>query len=412
MGLLAAASGFSGTNQSILLMIKYINQTKISNKRVLLRVDFNVSLSKDGLRIADDARIRQVLPTIEYLLKNKNKLILISHLGRPKKRDPRFSLKVVANRLSRFLPKYKVKLISDFQNPADQQILAKQSENEVFLLENIRFYPEEKKNCNKLAKELSQWADVFVNDAFGVSHRVSASVVCLPKYLPSYAGLLLKKEIAMIDKLIKHPKKPVVAIIGGAKVNTKMQILSKLCYLADYLLVGGGLANTILAAKGYEMGKSRFDYEDLEKAQQLLFLADLKKAKIILPADAIVGLPDVEDEAGEVRSITDLPLNKYALDIGPATQALFGNYISKAGTIIWNGPMGYFENPLFRNGTDFIFYAITQNKQADSLVGGGDTIVAISKKEYLDKITHLSTGGGAMLEYIEKGTLPGIEALK
>lgn len=412
MGLFTAPGGFGKKSQSVLLMIKYINQTKISHKRVILRVDFNVSLSKDGYRIADDARIRQVLPTIEYLLKHQNKLILISHLGRPKKRDPKFSLKAVANRLNSFLPKYKVKLLLDFQNPADEQLLLKQASDEVFLLENIRFYPEEKKNQPRFAKQLSQYGDVFVNDAFGVSHRASATIVGLPKLLPSYAGLLLKKEIAMIDKLTKHPKKPVVAIVGGAKVSTKMQILSKLCQIADYLLVGGGLANAILAAQGHEMGKSLFDYEDLEKAQLLLFLAEQKKAKIILPADALVGLPDVEDKAGEVRSITDLPLNKYVLDIGPATQALFGNYIGKAGTIIWNGPMGYFENPSYRNGTDFIFYAITQNKKAESLVGGGDTIVAISKKEYLDKITHLSTGGGAMLEYIERGTLPGIEALK
>jgi len=393
-------------------MIKYINQTKISNKRVLLRVDFNVSLSKDGLRVADDARIRQVLPTLEHLLKNKNKLILISHLGRPKKRDPRYSLKLVATRLSRLLPKHKVTLISDFQNPADRQLIAKQTTNEILLLENIRFYPEEKKNCSRFAKELSELGDVFVNDAFGVSHRASASIVCLPKYLPSYAGLLMKKEIAMIDKLTKHPKKPVVAIVGGAKVNSKIHILSKLCQIADYLLLGGGLANTILAAKGYEIGKSHFEYEDLEKAQQLLFLAELKKAKIILPADAVVGLPDIEDQSGEVRSINDLPLNKSVLDIGPATQALFATYINKAKTIIWNGPMGYFENSNFRNGTDFIFFCIAQNNQAESLVGGGDTIAAISKKEYLNKITHLSTGGGAMLEYIEKGSLPGIDALK
>lgn len=392
-------------------MIKYLNQVKINHKRVLVRVDFNVSLSDDGLRIVNDTRIRQSLPTLEYLLKNQNRLILISHLGRPNKRDPRFSLKPIATRLNRFLPKYKVRLVSDFLHPADTHILANQSANEVLLLENIRFYPEEKNNCRGFGKRLSQLGEVFVNDAFGVSHRVSASTVCLPQFLPSYAGLLLKKEITMIDKLTKHPKKPVVAIVGGTKVGSKIHILSKLCRVADYLLLGGSLANTVLAAQGVEVGKTQFEYEDLEKAQQLLYLAHRQSAKIILPVDAVVGLPDIKNQPGEVRSMNDLPLNKLVLDIGPATQALFATYINKAKTIIWNGPMGYFENPNFRNGTDFIFFAIAENTKAESLVGGGDTMAAISKKEYLDRITHLSTGGGAMLEYIEKGSLPGIDAL-
>jgi phosphoglycerate kinase len=393
-------------------MIKFIDKAKISKKRVLLRVDFNVSLSGDNLRIADDARIKQSLPTIEFLLKNQNRLILISHLGRPQKKEPKFSLKPVAKRLQQLLPKYKVQLLADFRDTFDQRLLQKQTSKEVIVLENIRFYPEEKKASTRFAKELSTLGEVYVNDAFGVSHRASASIVMLPKYLPSYAGLLLKKEILMFQKFIKQPKKPVVAIVGGAKVGTKIHVLNRLCRLADYLLIGGGLANTILAAQGYELGKSHYEYEDLEKARQLLYQASLKKTKIILPVDAVIGLYDEADKTCEVRSINDLPLNRYVLDIGPATQALFANYIAKAGTIIWNGPMGYFENSSFRNGTDFVYYAITNNKKANSLVGGGDTIAAISKKEYLNKITHLSTGGGAMLEYIEKGTLPGIEALK
>jgi phosphoglycerate kinase len=393
-------------------MIKYIDQVKIANKRVLLRVDFNISLLKNGSGIANDTRIRQALPTIKHLLENKNKLILISHLGRPLKRDLRLSLKIVAKRLGLLLPKYKVKLITDFRNPADKQIINKQKQNEIFLLENIRFYPEEGKNNPKFVKELSELGDVYVNDAFGVSHRVCGSIVGLPKHLPAYGGLLLKKEIMMIDKLTKHAKRPIVAIVGGVKVSTKIHILNKLCQLADYLLIGGGLANTILASRGYELGKSIFDYEDLREAQHLSFMVELKKTKVILPVDAVVGLPDVRDKPGEVRSINDLPLNKYVLDIGPATQALFSTYINKAKTIIWNGPMGYFENPSYRNGTDFIFFAITNNRNASSLVGGGDTLAAISQKKYLSKITHLSSGGGAMLKYIETGTLPGIEVLK
>jgi phosphoglycerate kinase len=393
-------------------MIKFIDQARFKNKRVLLRVDFNVSLSPDSFQIADDARIRQALPTINYLLQNHNKLILVSHLGRPKKRDPRYSLGVVARRLAKLLSGYSVRLISDFQNPADRKMIAKQGEKEILLLENIRFYPEEKKGCSDFAKELCSLADVFVNDAFGVSHRASASIICPPSLLPAYGGLLLKREITMIDKLIKNPQPPVVAIVGGAKVSTKIHILDRLCQIADYLLVGGGLANTLLIAQGYELGKSHYDYEEIEKARRLLYQVKRRRAKIILPVDMIVGLCDVEDAPGETRALSDIPLNRHVLDIGPATQALFGGYIARAKTIIWNGPMGYFENPSYRIGTDFVYYTIANNTEAQSLVGGGDTLAAISKKEYLSKITHLSSGGGAMLEYIEKGTLPGIEALK
>lgn len=391
-------------------MIKYINKIPLKKKKVLLRVDFNVSLKQNGLKIADDQRIVQALPTIKYLLKEKNKLILVSHLGRPKKRDPQYSLAIVAKRLQKYLPKYQVILIKDFQNPADKHVMSEQTSNQIILLENIRFYKQERRECAEFAKELSDLAEIFVNDAFGVSHRASCSIIGPTKFLPSYAGLLMQKEISMINRLVKHPKKPVVAIIGGAKVSSKIHILDKLFEIADYLLVGGNLANAILAAQGLETGKNRFEYEELEAARRLLFQAGLKKAKIILPADVIVGLPERED-TGEVRSVRDLPLNKYILDIGPATQSLFATYIAKGRTIIWNGPMGYYENPSYRNGTDFIYYAICNNSSADSLVGGGDTIASISKKEYLSKITHLSTGGGAMLEYIEKGTLPGIEAL-
>jgi len=393
-------------------MIKFIDQARFKNKRVLLRVDFNVSLSTDGFKIADDARIQQALPTINYLLNNGNKLILVSHLGRPKKRDPRYSLALVAKRLGKLISGYKVTLISDFQTSADRKIIAQQSDKEVLLLENIRFYPEEKKGSLDFAKELCSLADVYVNDAFGVSHRASSSIIFPPEILPSYGGLLLKREITMIDRLIKSPAKPVVAIVGGAKVSTKIHILDRLCQIADYLLVGGGLANTLLIAQGYELGKSAYGYEEIEVARRLLYQSKRKRAKIILPVDMIVGLPDVDDFPGETRALSDIPLNRQVLDIGPSTQALFAGYISKARTIIWNGPMGYFQNPAYRIGTDFVYYTIANNPQANSLVGGGDTLAAISNKDYLGKITHLSSGGGAMLEYIEKGTLPGIEALK
>lgn len=392
-------------------MVKYIDGVRIANKKVLVRVDFDVSLSSNHT-IADDQRIRQNLPTLKYLLRNKNKLICVAKLGRPHKRDPRLSLKVVARRLEKLLPNYQIKLVDDFLNPADRELIAKQTNKQIILLENIRFYKEEKLNDPRFAKQLASLAEAFVSDGFAVAHRAEASVVGVARYLPSYGGLLLKKEVETIAKFLKKPARPLVAIIGGVKIGSKMRLLNKLCQLTDYLLIGGGLANVLLVAQGYELGKADYDYEEVEQAKRLLYHARIKKAKIILPVDAVVGLPDVYDSPGEVRSINDLPLNKYVLDIGPATQALFATYINKAKSIIWNGPMGFFENPSYRNGTDFVYYTVANHQHASSLVGGGDTIAAISKKEYLSKITHLSTGGAAMLEFIEKGTLPGIEALK
>jgi 3-phosphoglycerate kinase len=392
--------------------ITFIDEANIINKKVLIRVDFNVSLSSDKLSIADDARITQTLPTIKLLLQNKNKLILISHLGRPKERDPKLSLEIVARRLHELIPEYDVILINDFLQEKDRKRIGQQKENEIIILENIRFYPEEKANDEKFAKSLSSLADCFVNDAFGVCHRQDASVVGIPKFLPSYSGLLLKKEIEMISKAITNPKKPVVAIIGGAKISSKISLLGKLMDIADYLLVGGGLANTFFCAQGYGIGHSYCELTEVESAKKLLFMAAQKKTSLVLPSDVIENDCTDADSTGQIKKVSEIDEKGCILDIGPETQAKFGSIINLAKTIIWNGPVGYIENPGFRRGTDFIYYSIAQNTQAISIVGGGDTLAAISKKEYLDKITHVSTGGGAMLEFIEKGTLPGIEALK
>ncbi len=350
--------------------ITFIDEVDISNKRVFLRVDFNVSLTNENLSISDDLRIKQSLPTIQYLLQKSNRLLLVSHLGRPEKRDPKFSLKIVADKLQSLLPNNRIALIDDFANSPQQH------PNEIFLLENIRFYPEEKSNDPEFAKRLAGLADIYVNDAFGVSHRQDTSVVGVPKLLPSYGGLLLKKELEMISKVIDSPQKPFVAIIGGIKAETKLKFIERLKSLADYILIGSGLIKDITADQ-----------------------------KIILPLDVV-------NEKGEVKKISELKPEDKALDIGPETEAKFGSLIGQAKTIVWNGPVGNFENENFRQGTEFIYHSITQNAQALSLVGGGETIAAISKEEYLEKITHLSTGGGAMLGYIENGTLPGIEALK
>jgi phosphoglycerate kinase len=392
--------------------ITYIDEVEVKKKRVLLRADFDVSLH-DNDTIADDFRIKQNLPTIKLLLKRKNRIICVAKLDRPKERDPRLSLKVVVRRLRQYLPGVKVKLIDDFltENP---ETFVKQNPNEILVLENIRFYPEEKQNDKAFAEKLAALADVYVNDAFAMCHRAEASIVGVPQLLPSYGGLQLKEEIAMIKKAIAKPKKPVIAIIGGAKISTKISLISRLIEVADYVILGGGLANVFFRAQRYFIGSSLCEYEMTLKARQLLFLAEQKGTKIILPTDVLIGYPKETKKRGEVVKIKDNKISKgkAILDIGPETKAKYGSLIAKARTIIWNGPVGLFENPAYREGTDFIYYAIAHNPDAVSIVGGGDTLSAISKQEYFETITHVSTGGGAMLEFIEKGTLPGIEALR
>lgn len=389
--------------------ITYIDEVSIKNKRILLRADFDVSLNPNHT-IANDARIRSNIPTITYLLKQNNRLICIAKLGRPQGRDKNFSLKIVVHRLQQYLPHNTITLVDDFRkNP---EVFLKQKNNQILVLENIRFYPEEKTNDPQFAKQLASLGDIYVNDAFAMSHRSEASVVGVPDYIPSYGGLLLKKEVETIGKAIKNPKKPFVAIMGGAKISSKIPLIGKLTEIADHVLIGGGLANTFLCAEGYQIGKSFCEYEKVSKAKQLMEHAKKHNTAIILPVDVVTGKSTDTMSKGIVRKVNEIPKGAEILDIGPETQAKFGALISRAKTIIWNGPVGYFENPVYRQGTDFVYYAITENHEATSIAGGGDTLSAISKEEYLDKVTHISTGGGAMLEYIEKGTLPGLEALK
>ena len=383
--------------------ITYIDEIEIKNKTVLLRVDFNVSLNSD-YTISNSARIEQSLPTIKYLLKNKNRLVILSHLGRPKGIDNKYSLKVVADKLKEYLPKTNIFLAKDIES-------AKKSGKEIVVLENIRFFPKEKDYSTIFAREIASLANIYVNDAFGVCHRSDTSVIGPPKFLPAFGGLLLKKELSMISLITNKPKKPIVAIIGGAKVSTKVGLINKLIKIVDYLIIGGGLANTFVSAQGNKIGNSFCEYEAVQQARKILSLAKKGRALIVLPVDAIVAKTK-NDKEHEVKKIDNISPEESIFDIGPETKAQIGGIIAKAKTIIWNGPVGLFENPAFKEGTDFVYYSIAQNTEAVSIVGGGDTLAAISKKEYLDKITHISTGGGAMLELIEKGTLPGIEALK
>ncbi|HSW47779.1 MAG TPA: phosphoglycerate kinase [Candidatus Saccharimonadales bacterium] len=387
--------------------MKFIDEVEIKNKTVLLRVDYNVSLNAN-LSIADDLRIRQSLPTIEHLLKDNNKLILISHFREPTERNSEDSLLRVKHRLAEYLPKYKIWFVTDFLKNREA---VTENDARVILLENIRFYPGEMSNDPKFTQELAALGDVYVNDGFSVSHRKSASIVGLPKLLPSYGGLLLKKEITMLSKLLKKPKKPFVAIIGGKKITTKIKFIDKLATKADYLLLGGGLANTFIAAEGHGLGNSHMVKEEVAIAKHILSLARKEHTRFVLPKDAVVG-DELDSKTSEVKKINEIDKQDHILDIGPETQAEFGKIISEAATIVWNGPVGYIENPVFKRGTDFLYYSLTENPKAVSVIGGGDTLAAITKKEYLDKITHISTGGGAMLEFIENGTLPGIEALK
>lgn len=388
--------------------IPTITDAPIHNQRVLVRADFDVSLDKEH-KIADDTRIQHALPTLLALLKNHNRLILISKLNRPKERDKAHSLHIVAKQLATYFPAYKIKVIDDFltENP---DTFLKQSQSEILLLENIRFYPEEKANDPTFAKKLAALGDVFVLDAFAMAHRKEASVVGIPHFLPSYAGLLMEDEITAIEHVLHEAKKPITAIIGGAKISDKLTFLSKLIELADYLLVGGGIANTFLYTQGKEIGKSLAEKSENNHIYHLLDLAKKQKTEIILPSD-VVGLENTKREE-TIFPVAHLSKDFSIFDIGPQTQAQFGAIIAQAHTIIWNGPVGYMEDPRFSRGTDFIYYSIANNNHAYSLVGGGDTLAAIHKKEYLDKITHISTGGGAMLEFIENGTLPGIEALQ
>lgn len=389
-------------------MIVYIDKAHIRHKRVLLRVDFNVSMK--GNKITDDERIRQTLPTIRKLLKDNNKLIIVSHLGRPKGWDEKYILRPVAARLHKYLPHTTLTVIDDFTSDGAQKLFSEQKQGEILFLENIRFFKGEEASDPDFAKSLARLADVYVNDAFGVSHRECASITEVPKLLPHYGGLLMEREVETIGHALKHPAHPFAAIIGGAKISTKLKLLYRLTEKADFLILGGGLANTLLYSLGYQVGKSLCEKDMADDVKRIVRHAKEKNTKILLPRDVIVGSREGND--GEVKKISDITPHDDILDIGPEAQADYAKAILASKTLIWNGPVGYIENPEYSRGTDFLYYTISQNKGLVSIVGGGDTLAAISKKEYLNTLTHISTGGGAMLEYIENGNLPGIEALK
>ena len=389
--------------------VRTINQLEVSGKRVLVRVDFNVTLQKN--EVSDDTRIRHGLSTIQRLLSRGASLILVTHLGRPNgRRVKKYSVRPVARRLEDLLNK-PIKVVDDFTQKSSARMIRSLTPGDIVLLENIRFYQGEEQNNPDFSKQLASLAQAFVFDAFGTAHRVHASTVGVSKYLPRSAGLLMEKEIKMIQRLTDHPKRPFVAIIGGAKAETKIRLIERLLEMTDQLLIGGGIANTFFKAWGFPIGRSYANHEVIELARTIIWKASQSKTALTLPKDVVIGSIR-KNAVYKVVPANRIPSSGVALDIGPQTQALFASSIADAKTIVWNGPMGVYEQSKFRIGTDFIFHAIAANRKAFSLVGGGDTLASMSHKHLVSEIDHLSTGGGSLLEFIEKGTLPAIEALK
>ncbi|HEY8422286.1 MAG TPA: triose-phosphate isomerase [Thermoclostridium sp.] len=386
-----------------------VEDIDVKGKRVIVRVDFNVPLDSEG-NITDDKRIVAALPTIKYLIEHGAKTILVSHLGRPKSGfEPKYSMKPTAIRLSELLGQ-EVILANDVIGE-DAKAKAKElKEGQVLLLENVRFHKEETKNDPEFAKELASMADIFVNDAFGTAHRAHASTAGLADYLPAVSGFLIKKEIEIMGKALTNPERPFVAILGGAKVSDKITVIENLLDKVDTLIIGGGMAYTFLKAKGYKIGNSICEDDKLDLARELMKKAERNGVKLLLPIGNIIGKEFSPDTESRYVPSDDIPDGWMGMDIGTITIETFSQEIKKAKTIVWNGPMGVFEFPKFANGTRKIAEAVAESG-AISIVGGGDSAAAIEQLGFADKITHISTGGGASLEFLEGKVLPGIACL-
>jgi len=397
----------------------------VQGKRVLVRVDYNVPLNEEGA-ITDDTRIKETLPTIQYLLENGASLVLCAHLGRPKGiPNSQYSLKPVAKRLEELLRK-NVQMAPDCVGPEVEKMAQALPKGGILLLENLRFHPEEEANDPAFAKQLASLADVFVQDAFGAVHRAHASTAGVAAILPSAAGLLLAKEIFYLSKAIENPERPFIAILGGAKVSDKIKVIDRLLEKADTILIGGAMAYTFRLAQGYKTGKSLVEPDAINTAKLALEKAKAKNVKFLLPTDDVVATPvktDKLDKKGKPviefqnpRTSPDMncPDDAAGLDIGPATVKAYAAELASAKTILWNGPMGLFENKQFAAGTNAVAQAVvdaTQKNGAKSIIGGGDSVKALNKAKLGDKVTFMSTGGGASLEFLEGAVLPGVAAL-
>lgn len=382
----------------------------LKGKRVLMRVDFNVPLDKETGEITDETRIQGALKSIEYLYKNGAKVILCSHLGRPKGEfNMKYSLAPVAKRLGELVDT-KVIMAKDVVGEDAQKCVAEMHDGEIVLLENVRFHAEEEKNDAAFSKQLADLADIYVNDAFGTAHRAHATTAGVADYLPAYCGFLIQKEVEVMGKALEDPVRPFVAILGGAKVKDKIAVITNLLDKVDTLIIGGGMAFTFLKAKGYEIGQSLLDEERIGFAKDLMATAQEKGVKLLLPIDTVVAKEFAADAEHKVVDADSIPADWQGLDIGPKTRELFAGAIQDAGTVVWNGPMGVFEFEAFAEGTKAVAKALAESK-AISIIGGGDSAAAVQQLGFGDKMTHISTGGGASLEFLEGKELPGIACI-
>ncbi len=388
---------------------KTVKDVDVRGKRCLVRVDFNVPLSEGS--VTDDTRVRAALPTIRYLVDHGARVILVSHLGRPKgEPDPQFSLRPVRRVLQRLLGR-NVVFVDDIVGPDAQEAVARMVDGEVLMLENVRFHPGEKANDPEFAHALASLADIFVNDAFGAAHRAHASTAGVAQHLPAVAGLLLAREVDTLTSMLAEPERPFVAILGGSKVSDKIGVIDRLLECVDALLVGGGMCFTFLVAKGVDVGNSIVEADWVERAGAMLAKASERGVELMLPVDFVVADQVVEDADTKIVGREEIPAGMMGLDIGPTTVELYKGAIATARTIFWNGPMGVFELTPFETGTREVATAVVRNNRAASIVGGGDSVAALKKFDLEERVTFVSTGGGAAMKLLEGSTLPGVEAL-
>lgn len=389
---------------------KTVRDIDLKGKKVIVRCDFNVPLDENK-NITDNRRIVGALDTIKYLLEQNAKIILMSHLGRPKGEvKPEFSLKPVADELSRLLGK-KVKLADDIIGESAKKLTSEMSEGDIVLLENVRFDSREEKNDLEFAKQLASMADVYVNDAFGTAHRAHSSTAGIAEFLPAVSGFLMEKELNFLGTALENPERPFVAILGGAKVSDKIAVIDNLLEKVDCLIIGGAMANTFIKAKGYNVGKSLCEDDKIELAKELMKKAESKGVKLVLPIDCRLGREFSKDTESKIADIGDVTDEWSIFDVGPKTIDLYKKELANAKTVVWNGPVGLFEFDKFAVGTNSVAEILAGLTDAKTIIGGGDSAAAVEKSGLAGKMTHISTGGGASLEFLEGKKLPGVECL-
>ncbi len=391
--------------------VKSLEQADVAGKRVLCRVDFNVPL--DGATVTDDTRIRAALPTIEYLVGKGAKVILMSHLGRPAGTgfEEKFSLAPAAERLSQLISA-PVTFASDTVGPHAHAVVEAMEDGQVVVLENLRFDKREKKNDPAFCEELAKLGDLYVNDAFGTAHRAHASTAGVAALLPAYAGYLMLREVSTLSGMLDEPKRPFVAILGGSKVSDKVGVIDALIEKADTIIIGGGMCFTFLLAQGKQVGTSLKEEDWVERAAGMIEHAKEAGVELLLPTDVVVADRFAEDANTATVSVDDIPSDMMGLDIGPETEKLYAQAIVQGSTVFWNGPMGVFEMAAFEHGTKAVALAVAENAEADTIIGGGDSVAAVNKFDLGSKMTFISTGGGASMELVQGLPLPGVEALK